>query len=200
MDVTEIDEVRTVKRQLRIEAAARRAKQPDAERMSRAILDRVVTLPEYTRARTIMLYLDIRDEVRTRWFVPTAWSKGKQVVVPYCNPTELGLFRLDSFDELAASRFGVLEPTAEWRARTERAVEPREIDLVIAPGLAFDRQGGRLGYGKGYYDRFLEQTRTDALRLGVCFDCQLVPEVPLLPHDVRLDIIVTESAVFRANS
>ena len=65
------------------------------------------------------------------------------------------------------------------------------------PGLSFDRRGGRLGYGKGYYDKLLHQVRGDAAKLAVCFECQLVAEVPSLPHDVRMDLIVTEKAVYR---
>jgi 5-formyltetrahydrofolate cyclo-ligase len=67
----------------------------------------------------------------------------------------------------------------------------------VIPGLAFDRRGGRLGYGKGYYDRFLGHIRGDATRVAICFECQLVAEVPVLPHDIRMHMIVTEEAVYK---
>jgi 5-formyltetrahydrofolate cyclo-ligase len=191
-----IDEVLRMKQQMRVEASARRAKQPDGQRLSRQIFERLAALPEYASAHTLMLYLDINSEVRTQWFLPTAWSAGKRVVVPYCQGDDLELFRLDSFDELAAGTLGVLEPKPEWRGRPERKVDPAELDIIVAPGLAFDRRGGRLGYGKGFYDRFLHRTRGDATKAALCFQCQLFPDIPVLPHDIRMDLVVTENAVY----
>lgn len=195
-----IDEVRRLKQQMRIEASARRAKQPDADRLSRQIFGQLTALPEYADARTLMLYLDVRHEVRTRWFLPKAWGDGKRVVVPYCENGQIELFQLDSLAEVAPATMGVLEPKPDLRRRPDRMVDPVELDLIVAPGLAFDRRGGRLGYGKGYYDRFLHQLRDDATKSAVCFECQLFPEIPLLPHDIRMDMVVTENAVYQANT
>ncbi len=192
-----IDEVLQSKKQLRAEASARRAKQPDAERASRQIFQQLGALPEYARARTVMLYLDFLSEVRTRWFLPTAWSEGKHVVVPYCENGEIELFRLDHVGELAPGTIGVLEPRRELRGHGDRKIERSGPDLIVIPGLAFDRRGGRLGYGKGYYDRFLHHVRSDATRLAVCFECQLFADIPLLPHDIRMEMIVTEKAVYK---
>jgi 5-formyltetrahydrofolate cyclo-ligase len=194
------DEVRRLKQQMRIDASARRAKQPDAERLSRQIFARLTALPQYARAHTLMLYLDVRSEVRTQWFVPDAWNAGKQVVVPYCENGQLELYPLSSFDELEPATMGVLEPRPELRRRGDRKINPTELDLIIAPGLAFDRRGGRLGYGKGYYDRFLHQIRGDAAKLAVCFECQLFAEIPVLSHDIRMDVVVTENSVYRAGT
>jgi 5-formyltetrahydrofolate cyclo-ligase len=144
-----------------------------------------------------MLYLDFLSEVRTRWFLPTAWGEGKHVVVPYCENGELELFRLDHVGELAPGTIGVLEPRRELRGHAERKIDRSAIDLIVIPGLAFDRRGGRLGYGKGYYDRFLAHLHGSATRLAVCFECQLVAEVPVLPHDIRVHMIVTENAIYR---
>jgi 5-formyltetrahydrofolate cyclo-ligase len=192
-----IDEVLRQKKQLRAEASARREKQPDGQRASEAIFRQLAALPEYARARTVMLYLDFLSEVRTRWFLPTAWSEGKHVVVPYCENGELELFRLDHVGELAPGTIGVLEPRRELRGHAERKIDRRGLDLIVIPGLAFDRRGGRLGYGKGYYDRFLGHIRGDATRVAICFECQLVAEVPVLPHDIRMHMIVTEKAIYR---
>ncbi len=94
---------------------------------------------------------------------------------------------------------GILEPKPELRGRAATTLDAKDLDLIIAPGLAFDRRGGRLGYGKGYYDKLLRQVRGDATKLAVGFECQLFAEVPVLPHDVRMDIIVTEKAVYRSD-
>jgi 5-formyltetrahydrofolate cyclo-ligase len=72
--------------------------------------------------------------------------------------------------------------------------------MVVVPGVAFDRSGGRLGHGKGYYDKLLVRIRPDAHIVAVAYECQLFPEVPMLPHDVRMHKVVTESAVYTAGS
>ncbi len=129
-----------------------------------------------------------------------AWSEGKHVVVPYCENGQIELFRLDHVGELAPGAIGVLEPRRELRGQLDRKIDRSGPDLIVIPGLAFDRRGGRLGYGKGYYDRFLHHVRSDATRLAVCFECQLFAEIPLLPHDVRMDMIVTEKAVYKTDA
>jgi len=192
-----IDEVRRLKQQIRVEASARRAKQPDADRLSRQVFQRLTALDVYARSGTLMLYLDVRSEVRTRWFLPTAWAAGKRVIVPYCENGDIHLFQLENLDELSPGTMGVLEPKPELRGNGHQ-INPTDLDLIIMPGLAFDRRGGRLGYGKGYYDRFLHQTRDDAVKAAVCFECQLFPNIPVLPHDIRMDLVITECAIYRA--
>jgi 5-formyltetrahydrofolate cyclo-ligase len=193
-----IDEVRRLKQEMRVEAAGHRDGQTHIERLSRQVFQHIEALPEYALAHSVMLYLDFRSEVHTRWFVPKAWAAGKRVVVPFCQDNELGLFLLTDFNEVTPGMLGVLEPKAELCHRTDRRVDPVELDLIVAPGLAFDLRGGRLGYGKGYYDRLLHRVRADTFKVGVCFECQIFPEIPLLPHDIRMDRIVTEKAVYQA--
>ena len=88
---------------------------------------------------------------------------------------------------MAPGTLGILEPRAELLAIPGRRIDAREIDLAMVPGVAFDRRGGRLGRGRGFFDRFLPRLRADALAVGVCFECQLLPEVPMLPGDVFMD-------------
>ena len=99
-------------------------------------------------------------------------------------------------DELTPGTWQILEPKPEWRARLDRHVEAVELDLIIVPGLAFDRHGDRLGLGKGYYDRLLQHIRPDAVKIAVAFECQIVDKIPVLPHDVRMDMVITENAVY----
>ena len=89
------------------------------------------------------------------------------------------------------------EATRRRRATTTNPAAPMEIDLVAAPGLAFDRSGGRIGYGGGYFDGFLRRVRSDCAVAGVCFAEQLVAEVPAGPDDVRVDVVVTDAEVIR---
>ena len=185
------------KSQLREEARARRNRQQDGKRLSGQIFQRLAELPEYVRAGTLMLYLSFRSEVGTHQFLHRAWSEGKRVVVPYCVGDRLELFRLESPDELAPGTLGILEPVAPLRTAAERRVAAAKLDLVVVPGLAFDRQCGRIGYGKGYYDRLLHEVRGDAALVAVAFQCQIFPEVPVLPDDVRMDRIVTEESIYQ---
>ena len=99
----------------------------------------------------------------------------------------------NSFGDLAPGTLGILEPKPELREQDQRRAEVQELDLLVIPGLAFDRQGGRLGYGKGYFDRLLPGARPDALLAAVAFECQLFDAVPMQPYDVRVDAVITES-------
>jgi len=153
-------------------------------------------LPEYAAAGAVMFYVDTRSEVRTRPFLPAVIAAGKRVVVPCCVQGKLELFHLESMEELAPGHFGIKEPRPELRPAPGKRVDPRELGLVMVPGLAFDRRGGRIGYGKGYYDRLLRRARPSARRVAVAFECQLFPEVPMLEYDVFMDKVITEDAVY----
>ncbi len=189
-------DLRSLKQELRRRAESARQTQTDKDALSRAICDRFAALAEYAAAETLMLYVGLPNEVQTHWLLPEPSAKGKRVVVPYCVGDELELFHLESLDELAPATLGILEPRPELRALPGKRLQAERIDVVMVPGVAFDRRGGRLGHGKGYYDRFLPRLRPDALAVGVAFECQLVPEVPMLPGDVFMDCIVTEKAVY----
>ncbi len=182
--------------QIRTQAHAARDAQPDKDELSRVICERFAALPEYAAATTVMLYVHIRSEVRTQFFLPAAIAAGKRVVVPYCAGEDLGLFRLESLNELAPGTFGILEPRRELRDAPHKAVQPHGLDLVMVPGVTFDRRGGRLGHGKGFYDRLLTKLRADALLVGVAFECQVFAEIPMLPSDVFMDRVITEKAVY----
>jgi 5-formyltetrahydrofolate cyclo-ligase len=109
----------------------------------------------------------------------------------------LELFLLGSCDELAPGTLGILEPNEDLRSLADRRVRPEELDLIVVPGLAFDPQCGRIGYGKGYYDRLLRQVSARTALVAVAFRCQIFPQVPLLDYDVRMDQVVTEGEVYR---
>jgi len=125
------------------------------------------------------------------------WADRKRVVVPYCVAQHLELFCLNSFSDLVPGTLGILEPKPELREEDQRRARVQELDLLVIPGLAFDRQGGRLGYGKGYFDRLLLAARVDALLAAVAFECQLFDSVPMQPYDVRVDAVITETEIHR---
>ncbi len=96
-----------------------------------------------------MFYVDVRDEVRTRQALPTALASGKRIVVPYCLDGELELFHLESMDELELGMYRILEPKAELRSIAAKHLQPEDLDLVMVPGVAFDRQVDAPAMGKG---------------------------------------------------
>jgi 5-formyltetrahydrofolate cyclo-ligase len=195
----EDEDRRQAKQNIRTESLRRRdsLSLEDAETFSHHVFDRLMRLPEYRRSKTVMIYVDVRSEVRTRWFFPTLWAEEKTLVVPFCvSNIDLGLFRLQSLAELSPGAMGILEPSADFRKMEERRALPNEIDLVIAPGVAFDRFGGRIGYGKGYYDRLLRTLRPDAIKIAIGYECQIVERIELSPHDVPMDRVITEQAIY----
>lgn len=188
--------MQSLKQRIRKQAEANRRAKPDKDEASRIICASVAALPEYAAADTVMWYVDMRNEVRTRQFISTALEGSKRIVVPYCLDNRLELFLLESMDELAPGTYGILEPKAELRALARKRVDVGRLDLVAVPGVAFDRRGARLGHGKGYYDRLLSAVRTDTLLVALAFECQMFAEIPTEPHDVYMDRVVTEKAVY----
>ncbi|HVX62403.1 MAG TPA: 5-formyltetrahydrofolate cyclo-ligase [Pirellulales bacterium] len=185
------------KQEIREQAHANRKAQPDKEELSRAICAQFASLPEYAAAKTVMFYVDVRTEVRTREYLPTALSHDKRIVVPYCVDGELELFLLESMDELAVGMYKILEPKAELRNLPAKRIDVKELDLIMVPGVAFDRSGARMGHGFGYYDKLLEHARPDAPLVALAFECQLFPEIPTAPHDIFMDKIITEKAIYQ---
>lgn len=185
------------KKALREQAHAARNALADKDALSQVICERLVTLPEYRRAGTVLWYVDARSEVRTRHYLATALTQDKAVVVPWCNAQgELELFRLAAMDELALGMWKILEPRPDLRELPEKQVAVDALDFVVVPGVAFDRRGGRMGHGKGYYDKLLEHARPDTPLVALAFECQLFDEIPTADHDVFMDAVVTESAVY----
>ena len=196
MNVDQAEQLRNQKSQIREQAHTNRREQPDKEALSAQICRRFIELPEYTAAKTVMFYVDVRTEVRTRQALPDALGHGKRIVVPYCVDGELELFHLQNMDELATGMYKILEPKAELRDVAAKRVAVEDLDLVMVPGVAFDRRGARMGHGKGYYDKLLEHARPDAPLVALAFECQLFPEIPTQAHDVFMDKIVTERAIY----
>lgn len=188
---------RALKKTLREQAHANRNAQPDKDDVSKLICQKLIELPEYRSARTVMFYVDVRSEVRTRHYLPDALTHDKKIVVPYCIDGELELFHLESMDELALGAYRILEPRTDLRPLPQKRVAVGTLDLIIVPGVAFDRRGARMGHGFGYYDRLLRHARLDTPLVALAFECQLFAEIPTEAHDVFMDRLITEKEVYQ---
>lgn len=161
---------------------------------SELIINKITSMEIYNKSKFIMSYVDFRNEVKTQEFIEASLESGKRVAVPLTGKDEKGnriiipCEILNIKYELERNSFGILEPKKEYR----RAINPMELDLIIVPGVAFDLRKNRIGYGAGYYDRFLAFVRKDCIKLGVAFDFQVVEEIDAKSHDISVDIIVTE--------
>jgi 5-formyltetrahydrofolate cyclo-ligase len=187
---------------LRRQAYDARNAQPNKDELSHAILATFVAQPEHAAAGTVLWYIDARSEVRTRDGLRDALTSGKRIAVPYCTvdahgANKLGLWHLTKMDELALGKWKILEPPRERWGELGREVAPEELDLVMVPGVGFARDGARMGNGQGYYDRLLGQVRPETSLIALAFECQLFEELVVGPHDVHMDKVVTEKAVYR---
>lgn len=197
MDDAPVSELFELKNAIRKQAHENRKAQLDKDSVSKKIVERFMQLDEYAAAKTVMFYVDVRDEVRTRQALPAAIASGKRIVVPYCVDGELELFWLEDMDELELGMYRILEPTASMRTVERKKLQPTDLDLVMVPGVAFDRNGGRTGHGKGYYDKLLQHARLDAPLIALSFECQLFDKIPAESHDIFMDKVVTEAAVYQ---
>jgi 5-formyltetrahydrofolate cyclo-ligase len=195
-------ELRERKQQMRRAAYDARNAQADKDRLSELTIASFVELPEYERAVTAMWYLDCRSELRTKHALPAALASGKRIVIPYCTVDELGQNKLglwwtESLDELIPGTWKILEPPRERWGEPGKEVDPRELDIVMVPGVGFSRDGARMGNGQGYYDRLLQQVRADCPLIAVCYESQLFDDLIVAPHDVFMDKVVTEKTVYQ---
>lgn len=182
---------------LRREARRRLARLGAAElaRAGRAIAARVWTLPEIRDARRLLLYASLPSEVPTDAIAREARRRGIELVYPRCPPDSprLTLHRVEHLDELRPGRYGIREPDAACPH-----VAIAELDAALVPGLAWDRRGGRLGRGAGYYDRLLGDPAWRGFACGLFLAAQEVDLVPRDPWDATLDAVVTEHETWRA--
>lgn len=154
---------------------------------SEVIKDKLFSLDEIKNAECIAFYISKGSEVETIDMIIEAIGLGKEIVVPHTNE-EIELVKFTSFEDLAPAKFGILEPKTKIKNKSMP-------DVIIIPGLAFDLDMHRLGYGKGHYDMLLK--KINAKRIGICFDFQIVEKIPKHEHDQRLDIIITEKRILR---
>lgn len=152
------------------------------------IQKRLEALPQWQNARTLLLYVSTEEEVDTRRLIHDALDKNRHIFVPKMNGDTLVICPLRDWDDLKPGGFGIMEP-----CEILEEAHPEAMDLILVPGIAFDHQGHRLGFGRGFYDKLLK--RTKGYKVGLAFHEQMVEKLPIEEHDVPLDLIITDQVL-----
>ncbi len=158
----------------------------DVAERSEIIRYKLLGKSQMREAKTVMMYVSAYKEPETLPIIEVLLSEGKQVVLPISVTSTNTIIPtyIDNTDELKPGAYGILEPTIV------RPVDVSDIDVVVVPGIAFDMHRNRLGFGKGYYDRFLSEC--DAYRIALCYDFQIVSDLPMTDNDIPMDMVLTE--------
>jgi 5-formyltetrahydrofolate cyclo-ligase len=178
---------------IRREILAKRTSQKGAVKLAKdaMIKEKLLSLPEFRDSKVILFYMSIRGEVKTDSMISEVLQTGKKVLVPVADVKNRRLLisEIHDLNELSPGSFGVPEPKHPHEFPIDK------IDLVIIPGIAFDRKGDRIGYGTGFYDRFLKTLKKTVPFIALAYDLQIVPEIPKDEMDVRISKIITEKEV-----
>ena len=156
------------------------------------IAGKVIASDSFREATDLFCYMDFDGEVGTELIIDEAWRLGKDIWLPRVSGGEMEFYLVESEKEIVQGTFGILEPSGEG------IKAPGEDGLVIVPGIAFDSKGNRIGYGKGFYDRYLK-AHPHLVRLGIAFDIQLVEKIPAQECDCRMDMVFTEKSHINRN-
>ena len=178
-----------VKSELRRQLIEKRKQIVDKSAKDSKIIRRLLSLDVYEKADTVLCYVSLKEEIQTDSVINTALADGKKVAVPYCVNKEgaMDFYVISSLDELTVGTFGVREPDINYNKR----LEDFEKSIIIVPGVTFDSQGYRLGFGGGYYDRFLAEY--SGTSVGLCYDEMMCHSVPRDAFDIAVNIIITET-------
>lgn len=191
------------KKELRKEILKKRntMAQEACDKNSALIVKKISSLQQYKDAHRILVYASMKSEVRTEELCQNALACGKQIYLPRVQGDEMFFYQVDEKSDLETSAWGVCEP----REEDEKRFVPRENEsiLVIVPGVVFDKEGNRIGYGGGYYDKYLqylkESVAGDVCAVALAYECQLVEagSIEREAHDICVDYVVTECEVYR---
>jgi 5-formyltetrahydrofolate cyclo-ligase len=170
--------------------------QKEVSEKSREILKNLMTIPEFSESNCISIYLSFSNEVDTFLIIEALQKLGKKIVVPYTKKDIIDLLpvQISSVEkDLTVSSFGYPEPILEKVS----VIDIQEIDFIIIPGVAFDGMGNRVGFGKGYYDKYLSKIKRNIKKTAVAYEYQVLRNVPSESHDIKMDYIVTEKRVIK---
>ncbi|MGD9678223.1 MAG: 5-formyltetrahydrofolate cyclo-ligase [Vulcanibacillus sp.] len=160
------------------------------ELLSKIISDKIMDSNYFKKASNVLVYIPFRNEVDIRDVIEKAWQLNKQVIVPKTNLIEKKMYPylINSWEELELGNYQLLEPIVDKKMPFPIS----NIEVVLIPGVVFDRNGYRLGYGGGFYDRFFADCLTPIYKIGIAYDFQIIDHLPVLKHDYPVDEIITE--------
>ncbi len=158
------------------------------------IFDKFITFSNENSFSSIFSYIHFRSEVKTNKIIQSLLEKNKEVSLPktYIKEKLIKAVQIKDLNNLQAGAYGILEPEEKFKP-----ILSEKLDCIIVPGAVFDRSGGRIGYGGGFYDRFFEKVSAKTIKIGLAFDFQLKKKIPQEEHDIPLDIIITDKEIVR---
>lgn len=164
---------------------------------SNQVISKLIATDEYKKSNNIFVFVSTNEEVYTHNFIKSSISEGKNIFVPYVNPKEKLMYatKINDFSELEVGFYDILSVKEE----NLNIIKPEKLDLIIVPGLIFGENFYRIGYGGGYYDKYLSNN-INGKSIGICFDFQLVEKVDYKNHDVPVDKIITDKRIIERNS
>lgn len=158
---------------------------------SESIKDLFLTTHEFAASRFALFYAAMKGEVQTVKAVAEAVARGKRVALPKVEHNELRVFEVKSYHDTREGAFGILEPVEGKSVE----IDPVCLDLIVVPGVAFDEKGGRIGFGKGFYDRFLRSLSRKSPFVGLAFEFQIVEKAVVTEDDIPMDFVITEKRI-----
>ena len=184
-----MNDIKINKEELRIKYLQARKELPNKKEKSKTIVTKIIETKEYQKAKVIALYKSLPSEVNLDDLISYSLKQNKKVVLPKVVDNDLFFYEISSNEKLIKSNFGILEPLSNQN----KLVNKSQIDLIIVPGISFDKDKNRLGFGKGFYDRYL--AHTSIYKIGVCFHNQVLTDntLPVNQFDIKMDKVITES-------
>jgi 5-formyltetrahydrofolate cyclo-ligase len=191
-----MQDLKEKKSEIRRETLARRNALSDEDRsqQSKAIMECLFDFANFLEARIVLFYVNADSEVATEAMIDRALAYGKIVAVPWVDQKERQILplKIDNLDQDVRPGYrGIREPIPQRC----KAIPVKNVDLAIIPGVAFDERGGRIGHGTGYYDKFIPMLDVTTRKVALAYECQIVPQIPMEPHDRYIDIIITEKRI-----
>lgn len=191
-----MQDLKEKKSEIRVETLARRNALSDEERSekSKAIMECLFDFANFLEARIVLFYVNANSEVATEAMISKALAYEKIVAVPWVDQQERQILPLKIDDlnrDVRPGYRGIREPIPQRC----KPIPVKNVDLAIIPGVAFDERGGRIGHGTGYYDKFIPMLDVTTRKVALAYECQIVPQIPMEPHDRYIDIIITEKRI-----
>ncbi len=183
------------KNELRISAKKQRASLSaiQKEKLDKDLLNKLLSLPEFKNVHSVFTYISMPiKEVSTTGMIEFCLTEGIRVAVPVCKAHScMDFYYISSLDETKQNKYGILEP----EENEDRLASPSEADLIIIPGLKFDKRGYRLGWGGGFYDRYLKNCSCP--KIGICYEDEITELLPVDNYDVKVDMLVTDKTIYK---